>query len=299
MICLGYRRAEKLYWLKKIVDQNTEIKNIVVFSPPKFAIGENSISKTTGLETVEYTYDDIIMYKVFYPLLERVDDSYLVVINECMCTRERNCLTYNCLNHYLNQTSHRLVFEYLPFVVDTSDTMILLDRELPHHFKGRGYDAAMLKEVNMRIAPHHYNLTRTLVQLPDGAGESYEKEKERLFDDLGNGDPDNIPRRLHVWCGKFKKTYVNNHPELEFVARNARFKSLNVTTFKQATDGHDRILLDIPHRQIDFNMYLKISGVHDLNFVTTGLNVDEYYYRRTAEWIQRLEDFYEAAGICF
>lgn len=299
MICLGYGNAEKLYWIKKTVEQNEDIENIVVFSPPKFSIGAEAISSTTGLETVEYTYDDIIMYKVFYPLLERIDNHYLLIINECMRTRERSCLTYNCLNHYLNQTKHRLIFEFLPFVVDASDVPILLDRELPNHFKGRGYDKSMLKEVTLKIAPHHYKLEQTVLEIPEDGQEQYESEKERLFDSLDRGDPDNVPRRMHIWCGKYKRSYVDAHPEIDFVARNARFNRPNVITYKNAVDGKDRFLLDIPHRYMDFNDYLKISRVHALHFISTGLSIDNYYFNRTAEWIQRLEDFYAEAGIYF
>ena len=65
-----------------------------------------------------------------------MDASYLLIINECLRTRKRSDLTYNCLHHYLNQTPHRLIFEYFPFVSDPNDFMILLDKEFPGNTRG-------------------------------------------------------------------------------------------------------------------------------------------------------------------
>lgn len=298
MIGIGYNDASKLYWIKKACTEHKEIQNVVIFSPPQFSLGAQAVEEDTGCKCTEYTYADIIMYRVFYPLLEVIDDSYLIVVNECMRTQNRNDLTYNCLNHYLNQTCHRMIFEYFPMVDRIEDVLILLDREHPNRYKGRGYDHDMLSEADLKVAPHRYMLRQIAVALPDRAAEKYEAEKDKLFDALGNGDPDNVPRRLHVWCGRYKRVYVDEHPDVQFVARNARFARPNVATYANATDGRARVLLDIPHRQMILNDYLKRTDISELAFVTTGLSVDRYYYDRTREWINTLEGWYAQAGVC-
>lgn len=300
MIALGYAPTEKMYWVKKMAKENPEIKKVIVFSPPPYSLGAEAVAAAAGCEAVEYTYDDIIMYRVFYPLLEEIDDTRMLVINECMRTTNRNDLTYNCLTHYLNQTKHRLVFEFYPFVSDTADFMILLDREQPNRYKGRGFDPAFLSEpgVVLKVLPHHYTLSQAVIDLPSGAQAAYEAERDRLFDSLGNGDPDNVPRRLHVWCGRYKRPYIDDHLDQSFVARNARFGRSNVTTYKNAAPGVDYHMLDIPCRQMEVNDYLKRTGIHTLRFISTGLSVDNVYYHRIADWIKTLEDFYAAAGIC-
>ena len=55
-------------------------------------------------------YNEVIMYRTFYPLLEEIGPDHLLVVNEFMRTRNRNDLTYNCLRHYLNQCGHTMVF---------------------------------------------------------------------------------------------------------------------------------------------------------------------------------------------
>lgn len=298
MIGIGYNDASKLYWIAKACREHGEIRNIVVFSPPQFSLGAKAVSDMTGVKCTEYTYADIIMYRVFYPLLEVIDDSYLIVVNECMRTQNRNDLTYNCLNHYLNQTRHRMIFEHFPLVDRVEDVMILLDREHPNRYKGRGYDPAMLREAELKVAPSHYTLKQITVKLPDGALEKYEAEKDKLFDAIGNGDPDNVPRRLHVWCGRYKRAYVDAHLDVQFVARNARFARPNVSTYANATDGRARVLLDIPHRQMALNDYLKQTQISEIVFISTGLSVDQYYRDRTREWINTLEVWYAQAGVC-
>jgi hypothetical protein len=297
MIALGYTKAEKMKRIQETARQSG-VRRIVIFSPPAFALDSEEIASLTGCEVEAYTYDDIIMYRVFYPLLEKVDASYLLIINECMRTRKRSDLTYNCLHHYLNQTPHRLIFEFFPFVSEPEDFMILLDKETPGKYKGRGLDSAFFKEAPLDIRPHHYTLSQIAVTLPADARAQYEKERDALFDSLGEGDPENVPRRLHIWCGRFKRSYVDAHPELNFVARNARLRRSNIEVYRGAQPNVAYRLLDIPRRQMNMNDFLKISGLHDLQFITTRLPVDDLYYQNLADWIQRLEEFYAQAGVC-
>lgn len=262
-----------------------EITDVITFSPPRFWLDE---------QREQYTWEDIIMYRVFYPLLERIDKHYLIVVNECLRTQNRSELTYNCLHHYLNQTPHRLIFEYFPFIERADDFMILADMDHVGRYKGRGFGADVLKECAPLVTQHHLSVLENTVEVGEKGQAQYLREKEKLFDNLGSKDPDTIPRQLHVWAGRFKQP----EPGAAYVARNSRFKADNVLTYKSVSGPGDYTILDFPHRRIDFNDFLKVSGMHELRCVCTDLKVDRYYLGDLRGWIERLEAFYAQASLC-
>lgn len=287
MIRLGLDKTDKLNAVAAYMDANPEVEHVIVFSPPQFWLDG---------DWEQYTYADIIMYKVFYPLLEKVDKTYLIVVNECLRTQNRSDLTYNCLHHYLNQTPHRIVFEYFPFVDTADDFMILADNDHPGKYKGKGYRPEILKELDVTGIDRRPDINVITIPADDNLQAKYKKERDNLFDTLGNKDPDTIPRTLHLWCGKYKLSAVE--PEKLYVARNKRLNRSNIITYKDAMQPEHRISIDLPYRQIDLNDYLKISGETTVTFLSTGLNVDKYYAQTLKEWAERLEEFYAAAGIC-
>ena len=287
MIRIGYSDDAKRDAIAAYVRENPEIRTVLVFSPKRFWLAGE------GYE--QYEWADIIMYKVFYPLLERIDDTFLVVINECLRVQNRSDLTYNCLHHYLNQTKHRMVFEFFPFIEDAADFMILADKDQPGRFKGSGYDRHMLDDIDLDVPRHHYSAYELPVPLPDGAEEKYTAKKAALLDGLGNKDPDTVPRQLHLWCGAYKRAAIE--PDCLYVARNSRFGLPNVITYKSVDASGAYAVIDFPHRRIDFNDFLKVSGMRRVEFLTTGLGVDRYYYNEFQKWVERLERFYAEAGL--
>jgi hypothetical protein len=118
----------------------------------------------------------------------------------------------------------------------------------------------------------------------------YEKKRDALFDNLGKKDPGTIPRNLHLFAGTFKKPFINS--EHKYVARNSRLGKSNITVYKDITLGNYTII-DFPYRRIDFNDFLKASGMHDLSFISTDLKIDQYYVNWFNEWGRRLNEFYE------
>lgn len=291
MIRIGLTENQKKTEINKYV-QTHPVKTVIVFSPPKFML---DLPDLGDVPIRQIEYNEVIMYRTFYPLLEEIGPDHLLVVNEFMRTRNRNDLTYNCLRHYLNQCGHTMVFEYLPFVEEANDFMILLDFDTKSKHKGFGFQSAFLEEGDILCQPHRYRLNVQTVPLPDDAQEEYERKKEELFDNLGNKDPDTVPRQLHVFCGRWKRPMIE--PEREYVARNARFSRPNVTTFPKAEPGHRYIMLDFPHRRMDMNDFLRRTGMTSLYFLSTGLSVDQFYIGSFEEWRQQLEDFYAQAGI--
>lgn len=284
MIRLGYTNEQKIQEIEEYRKKNPEVTTIVVFSPKMF---------TLPGEYEQYEYADIIMYRVFYPLLERIDNSFLIVVNECLRTKNRSDLTYNCLHHYLNQTKHHMIFEYYPYIESPDEFMILADKEAPGRYKGQGYDPVFLKDLDVAGIRREPVLKFEGVITDEKTKEAYEKEKNRLFDTLGNKDPNTIPRALHLWCGKHKPV----SPDMKYLARNKRLNKKNVITYADATSAEHRISLDIPYRRINLNDFLKRVGENVLTFEHTDLSVDMYYKNELEKWNEEIVRFYAEAGI--
>lgn len=289
MVFIGLSDAQKRAEIVKYVEKHA-VKKIVLFYPLKFPLELPELPCEVQL----VDFDEIIMYRTFYPLLEQIDDGYLLVVNELLRTRDRGCLTFNCLRHYLNQCGGQLIFEYFPFIEDTAEFMTLLDFDTRSKYKGSGFEWRMLEEENVLCSPHRYTIAAVEVELPADAAEAYQKEKDRLFDTLGAKNPDTIPRNLHVWCGRYKKPAIR--PELQYVARNARFKLPNVTPYAQVT-RQPYILLDFQHRRLDMNDFLRRTGEESLTYLSTGFGVDRSYLDSFRRWAENLEEFYAQAGI--
>ncbi len=288
MICIGLDNTEKQSIIKQYLREH-DIAKMIVFYPEIFPL-----TIETNIEMRYVEYKDIIMYKVFYPLLEIIDERTLLIFNECMRTQNRSELTYNCAHHYCNQTPHKIVFEYFPFIEQPQDFMILLDFINKGKYKGKSFSYDFIHDENVKIKPAYYTVQTIEVPITDKDRANYEKEKEKLFDNLGMKDPDTIPRQLHIWAGNLKKKYIE--AQNMYVARNKRFNLPNVITYKDATRG-DYIVIDFPHNRIDFNDFLKKTGMKHIIFLNTGLKVDLYYLNELKAWTERLGEFYAKTGV--
>lgn len=291
MILIGLSEKQKQDEIVRYVKSHP-VKAVIVFSPEKFSL---DLPDLGDIPIREIEYKEVIMYRTFYPLQEEIDDGYLLIVNEFLRVKNRNDLTYNCLRHYLNQCGDQIVFEYFPFIEVAAEFMVLLDFDTKSKYKGTGFSTELLEVENVRCVNHCIELSVETVMLPSGAEEEYKNRKAELFDNLGNKEPDTVPRALHVYCGKWKKPFVA--PERNYVARNARFKLPNVITYPKVVPGGEYTLLDFQHRRLDMNDFLRRTGKSDVTFLSTGLSVDNYYISAFREWLGRLEEFYAQAGV--
>lgn len=290
MIRIGLNSEEKQQVIDDYLSQN-RLKKVFVFSYEKFP----SQLVFPGVEAEYIGYADIIMYKFFYRLLEEIDDDCLLIFDECMRTQNRSDLTYNCAHHYCNQTSRKIVFEYFPFIEYYNDFMILLDLINKGKYKGKSFRDYFLIDDDIRIKQHHFAVNTIDIPVSELDRKRYEKKKESLFASLGNRDPDTIPRNLHIFTGDLKKPFIE--PNKSYVARNSRFNLPNVITYKDV-EQKDYIIIDFPHRRLDFNDFLKRTGMHDIIFLNSTLKVDLYYLNELRAWIERLGEFYAKASLC-
>ena len=288
MIRLGLKIDEKKKEIENFL-KDKKIKKIIVFYPEEFPLKLPELEKEYEIKYVEYA--EIIMYRTFYPLLEIIDKETLLIFNECMRTQNRSDLTYNCAHHYCNQTPHKMVFEYFPFIENEQDFMILLDLLNKGKYKGKSFKDEFLKGEDIKAKPIYLNIEDIKVNITEEEKIKYEKYKEELFNNLGAKDPDTIPRQLHIWAGNLKKRAIL--PTKKYVARNKRFNMPNIITYKEVKEGEEYIIIDFPHRRIDFNDFLKKTGITTIEFLNTNLKVDLYYLNDLKNWNERLVNFYD------
>ncbi len=282
MIRIGLSSSEKQKVLDRYLDEH-KIRKVFVLYFEKLKL---NFRLKVDCEYIEWK--DIIMYKFFYRLLEEIDDECLIIVDELMRTQNRSELTYNCAHHYLNQTPHKIIFEYFPFIEDQDDFMILLDFENKGRYKGHGFTPEHLEGIDVLV--EHNPIEFDVLGEPalDVDLDEYEQEKDRLFAELGNKHPDTIPRSLHVFVGKWKRPYVDWGEK--YIARNNRFGLGNVTTYRKLPDD-ERIMIDFPVRRLELIDYLKRSEATRTRFLSTKTSVDQYYEDSFRDWLKRVGDF--------
>ena len=302
-IIVGLFNEQKEEYVKQYLQEHPEITSVVYFHPDK--IGE-PLDLSVGVPVEKRTWDDAIMYKYFYPLLEKINHNTLLIFDEMMRTRKRNDLTYNCCHHYGNQTEHIIVFEFLPMIEAEEDFMILVDFAYPNVYKGVAFDDSFLMLDGVQMRKHPVVISKSAVDVSEEMRKDYEAEKERLFDQLGNRDPDTLVRDLHLWCGTYcKKDLITDGRIGRCLVRKPRAKidksklDTLFTCIKWDAPMFAENIIDFPIRQLQFNDYLRRNprDRYDMTFWYTGLSADIYYWNRYDEWCALLGGMYEETSL--
>lgn len=303
-IYIGYYGDLKLLFIRRYLQDHPEIKEIVYFTHDK-----NEPLDLSSLELpVEYrTWSDAIMYKYFYPLLEKISNKTLIIYDEMMRVKKRNDLTYNCCHHYSNQTEHNLVFNYFPIIDAKEDFMILLDYAFPGKYKVEQYNDELLKLASFSQNPW---LTINCINwtTSDGVKEEYKELLLKSFDELGMKDPDTIPRRMARWITdnvKLKREHIYNpvaakipgKPEVSMLVRSIRKSGdSRQHTYKDYDNLNDCVLIyEFPNRQLEFNDFCYYSHQDLFSFVNTGLSVDQMYYDKYTEFARTVKEMIDYA----
>jgi len=289
MIRIGLNSRDK----QKVIDtylQGAEIKKIYCFYFKKFPVKFNV---DTDIEYIEYA--DIQMYKFFYRLLEEIDNKSLIIMDGCMRTQNRSELNYNCAHHYLNQTPHKIIFEFFPIIEDKNDFMILLDFENKGKYKGKSFDYVFLQAEDIKVKPFRVKLEPINIEITDRDKERYEKKRDQLFDNLGEKDPETVPRNLQLFVGDLKKKAII--PGEMYIARNKRFKLENVMTYDEIDKQGSYIVIDTHYRRISFNDFLKITRMTKIKYLSTILSIDNVIITEFSKWKARLDAIYAQASL--
>ena len=290
MIRIGFTHEQKQRAIDEYLSEH-HIKKIYCFYYKDFPYRYNV---DTEIEYIEYA--DIEMYKYFYRLLEEIDQDCLIIIDELMRTRNRSELIYNCLHHYLSQTPHRIVFEYFPIIEEVEDFMILLNFENKDKYYGKGFHFLYLQEEDIMMIPREIELNVIPVETTERERKQYEMKKEKMFETLGNKHPDVIPRNLQLLAGDFKKKSIQS--QHIYVARNKRHKLENVVTYKDIEKNNHYIIIDFHYRRVNFNDFLKFTGIAKVDYLCTSLPIDQYYVNEFNRWKVEVESLYAKASLC-
>jgi len=283
MIYLGEDAAHKTTIIADYC-RSHGITKIVLLTPEKFAF------PLPGADVVRW--EEIIKYKFFYRLLREIDANTLVIVNECLRTQERPCLTYNCIRQYLNQTRHQLVFQYLPLIDTIEDFMILFDFDTQSRWKREAFQPDLLQEATIHTTRVPLDFQVRSIPADQKLQAAYQREKDKLFADIGLKDPHTIPRNLYLLSGKAKLAHVD--PERQYIGRNNRFKLPNLRTFKEDAYSGEHVVFEFCHNFIDFVDFLSLSRQTRVNVLVADLKVDTWYFERYRSWLGRLNDAYAA-----
>lgn len=265
--------------------QTRGVTKTVILSPAKFTFA----LPVTPSESVDWP--EIIMYRTFYRLLQEIGPDTLVVVNECLRTRNRHDLTYNCIRHYLNQAGHVLVFQWLPLLDSLEDFMIIFDFATGSRWKRERFDRDLLAETIISIHRRAPGINSTTVSADARLQKQYDQEKTKLIDGIGGKDPHTIPRTLHLLAGKAKLLHL--WPERWYIGRNNRFKLANMQTYREPVYPHrPYTVFEWPHNCIDFADFLCLSGQEEIWALVSDLRVDQWYLQRYQEWARRINDCY-------
>ena len=231
------------------------------------------------------------MYKFFYRLLQEIDGKTLVVVNGCLRTQNRNDLTYNCIRHFLAQTEHRLVFQYLPIIDGAEDFMTLFDFDTRSQWKRERFDTELISSAEIVIKPITAQFHLKPIVASTKAKLAYAKQKEELFSSLGAKDPHTLPRNLYLLAGKEKLQAVFDW--VSYVGRNNRFKLPSLQTYKEdAYTQSPYTVFEFCHNHIDFNDFMCLSGQSEFDVLATDLKADQWYCDRYQQWAKELERVY-------
>lgn len=290
MIRIGLSEREKQREVAAYVQEHG-IKKVYAFAPAQFPL----TLKLDSVTLEQYGYDDIIMYKTFYPLLSKIDPDTLLVFSECLRTQKRSDLTYNCAHHYCNQTPHKIVFEHFPFIESKDDFMILLDLINKGKYKGKGFDYLHLQHEDIKAKPHRIKIIPVPVETTTDDLRRYEAKRESLFSSLGEKEPDTIPRALQLLAGDLKKRAVR--PDKLYVARNHRLGLPNVVAYSDVTGRGEYAVIDTHWRRLNFLDFIKTTGMTRIEYLCTTLPIDNYILTDLTEWKARCDAFYAQASL--
>jgi hypothetical protein len=284
VIALGFTDDEKDAAVARYCRDHA-IRSVVVLSPPKFVF-----RCSVDHEVIEY--EQIILYRYYYPLLQKIDRDTLVVINECLRTQNRAHLTYNCIRNFLRQTSHQLIFQSLPIIDGLDDFMVLVDFDTRSRWRRDAWRAELRHEVEIAIKPLIPSLSAIAVETDAKTRAAYAREKRRLIDNIGLRDPHTIPRNLYLMSGRAKLAHVAS--DVHYLGRNNRFKIPTLRTYREDAYPDRYTVFELCHNFIDFADFLALSRQTEIPLLVADLKVDRWYVDRYQSWIGRVRDAYAA-----
>lgn len=294
MIYLGLDDAQKAATVSRYIREHG-IRKVYVLSPERFAPSfatvrmDDPITQGDGRDGIYIDWPNIIQYRYFYKLMQEVDASTLVVVNECLRTQNRYDLTYNCIRNFLNQTSHQLVFQYLPIIDTIEDFMVLFDWDTRSRWKRERFRPDLLHKCALTMKVVHVELCAVPVPVTPKVLATYAKEKAALLSEIRSDpdkDPNLLPRNLLLVSGRSKLPVVD--ASRRYVGRNNRLKLPNLETYREAVGAGERVVFELCHNFIDFSDFLAVSRQERVDVLVADTKAEHWYWERYQAWTARL-----------
>ena len=188
MIFLGASDTRKAEEIARYVGSHP-VDRVVLLEPARFALSQPGLdAQSLGVPVERVEWAEIIQYRFFYPLLQRITADTLIVVNECLRTQDRSDLTYNCIRHYLANAGHQLVFQRLPIIDTVDDMMVLFDFDTKSRWKREAPRRALFAEAAWDVTELRLGFTGEHVPIDAKTRAAYDREKRALLDGIGLGD---------------------------------------------------------------------------------------------------------------
>jgi len=269
------------------------VRKVVVFAPARFRPALD-----LGVPTDHVEWAEIIEYRHYYRLLQEIDRQTLLVVNECLRTQNRHELTYNCLRLFLQQTDHRVIFQYLPLVDTWEDFAVLFDLDTKSRWKRDPIGPELLREADIQVVRPALELHAIPVAVDDKTRAAYGRAKQDLVEEVRrdvNRDPHNIPRNLYLVGGRAKVQHVE--AGRAYVGRNNRFKLPALVPYGEPHyPASPYRVFELPHNFIEFAGFLALSRQQNLDCLVADLPADRWYFDRYQAWLGRLQEAYARLG---
>lgn len=250
-------------------------------------------------------FDDVVLYKHFYPWLREIDEGSLLVLDEPLRQKDRGTLHYNCIRHYAAQSGAVLVLSTFPILDDPEDFAILYDFATKSRWRRSALAHLPLDEIDLVVHPRRVELHARDVPTTEKECARIEKRKRALVDGIGLRDPHTIPRNLYLETGKLRAAAVR--PGEALVGRNNRLKLADFATFREA-GAEARTVFELCHEHLVFRDWLArriastdptplASAPSDplrVEVLVADAKIDRWYFTRHTEWTRRLDDAYAA-----
>lgn len=231
-------------------------------------------------------------FSEFYRLIKEIGRNTLVVIDEFLTVQNRYYTQYNIVMHFIKQTPHVLIFNYLPQIDEAEDFMTLFDLDTRGKWKGRKFDINLIHE-NSTVVCHNRVPVFEFIELPENKSQSrqYEKKKEELFQTIGLRDPHIIPRQLYMVGHFYKINRIRFLKEInDFYISRSWSTHENIFGYKEAKPLTAYIILEFQHRFIDMIKFFQTTQQPSYKVMLSALKVDYWYKTRYSDWRDRLEE---------
>lgn len=262
------------------------IRQIIALSPVRF---QPSFLCPIPIEWIDWA--EITTYKVFYRLMQTIDTSTLLVVNECLRAQNRHELAYNCIRNFTYQTPHVLVFQHLPIIDSVDDVMILVDFATRSRWKRAPFDPAMVRDLEIRNEHSALSIAPLEVPITERIRSAYAKEKAALLQEVKDGpdkDPHLIPRNLLLVSGRAKLPAVRSNQA--YVGRNNRFKLTNLATYREISIPCEHTVFELPPNAIDLADMLAVTHQSHVDALVADTKTERWYFDRYKAWVARVND---------